>query len=831
MLTVGINAFGQKIFTQQKILLNIIKKVLNIVNIVNIVNTRQKLTSIPTHNLFPSMSSIPFVKIIGDKLALCDDKSALPETDAIRVLTIIGKARMGKSTFLNAIASHIQRTNIKPFATQDDDEHCTRGIDAFYCKDQQILLLDCQGLALEDSSHDPALLLFAYLVSDMIVFNERMMLQNEALKLLEPVCTFMTYLSLDIKKPQLFFRISDGDIVKDVAKNLDKVIRKQYKDQYQSIRDSIQTLFHANIGIVKTNSFDVDARALVSADDYLGLMSKTAVGFGAAIDTILAAIPDGRTEWCARIPHLIQQINLNEKITIDKLEVVRTTANLEIIEWISAIPSALFAELPADGLQTTMVTHIQPRQKETSRVLMEFNQKFAIVSETIKREHYDKLARRLAEPIQLAMDRMEACVQKICEADWAAATAERVMVYSNLDCSFASRNHDYWNWSMITKLRTTIAPLFVESPTRKAAVEFLKQFNVKLRDAIQSVWEMEKQNELLISNGIENVQTRILNLPLLGGTEFPLFRLNNTTVQSQIEKYTSARTRTLREPNILFVPSKEYVDMLIKLQVEKITKCAANDYEHVPGAIELKLTLRDKQLCAEFHTNTATKSAIAAAIIEREKKASLYFMEPLPPALVKQHLALIVNRLNSQTVHALMCNALERRKMELLFGVGISIDQYDEISVTCGLVHVKCESLKMEYYATRDTVRACILPVMNEVLHQMEQDELIYVKEDVVSLSFDEDESFVIDYVDGADNPLPEVNYVFMNLYMRAIAIERVRRLKGLPSRFVMICSDISTSLPKPLHVPDSSMLPPQLPLTQLSTLSPFFDEYEKIDG
>ena len=123
------------------------------------------------------------LSIINKTIRLSDNIN-IPNDDTIRVVSIIGKARMGKSTFLNAMVNHIEGTSTRPFATQSDDNHCTRGIDYYYSKSKSILLLDCQGLALEDSSHDPLLLLITYLTSDVIVFNERMMLQNEALKLL-----------------------------------------------------------------------------------------------------------------------------------------------------------------------------------------------------------------------------------------------------------------------------------------------------------------------------------------------------------------------------------------------------------------------------------------------------------------------------------------------------------------------------------------------------------------------------------------------------------------------------------------------------------------------
>jgi ABC-type phosphonate transport system ATPase subunit len=88
----------------------------------------------------------------------------------ITVFSIIGTARTGKSTLLNCISSYLLKKNIKIFNTDDTDEHCTIGIDMYYFEKERIVLLDCQGLKLDDSSNDTKLLLIIYLISDCIIY-------------------------------------------------------------------------------------------------------------------------------------------------------------------------------------------------------------------------------------------------------------------------------------------------------------------------------------------------------------------------------------------------------------------------------------------------------------------------------------------------------------------------------------------------------------------------------------------------------------------------------------------------------------------------------------
>ena len=332
----------------------------------------------------------------------------IPETENLRVLAILGKARMGKSTFLNAIANRY--VSVKPpFETRDDENHCTRGIDYYYCKEQNLLLLDSQGLSLEDSSHEPKLLLFLYHISDVIIVNERMMLQNEALKLLEPICAFTTTFDStknDVKKPKLIFRISDGDMIVDLERNLQKVMAP-YNDQYQSIRDSILLLFQPELTIIKTDTPDKKTKIAIRDGHYNVLLDDETFGFKQAIDTVLSVLPDGRkgSEWVETLYPIADAIQKNEKVSLEKLDIVGTTAKQELNEWKSTIPSELFSELSvSDGTQVSFRAVIEPRHVKVRELLDAFNQRFTMVAPKLKDPVYDELSARLQAPITTACE-------------------------------------------------------------------------------------------------------------------------------------------------------------------------------------------------------------------------------------------------------------------------------------------------------------------------------------------------------------------------------------------------------------------------------------------
>lgn len=441
------------------------------------------------------MNSSPFVKIVASNLCSVGD-IAIPDSDTIRVVSILGKARMGKSTFLNAIVSQLTGKNAAPFATQDNDEHCTRGIDAYYCKANSLLLLDCQGLALEDSSHDPALLLFAYLISDTIIFNERMMLQNEALKLLEPICTFMTYIDIEeIKKPKLYFRISDGDMVKDPRKNLEKVMT-HYKDQYQSIRDSVTHLFQPGIGIVKTDALDRMTKAHIQTGNYAALFTATdELGFAVAIRDILSGLPTGQPAavWKHSIPRIIQNINRNEKITIDKLDIVGQTGRIEILEALQALSPEVFTEIPVDSTQATYDKNVEPRKAQKKKILSDFTRRFKSVSSAIKDSHYTTLSERLAAPIEEATKRSIVCAEKVVAEAVSAARNATFAPITTERASFTRTTEAFFDTYLDVFRRLQNICKNVYQPVREKYESWVKTQEEALMTLVEAVRKEEAQ--------------------------------------------------------------------------------------------------------------------------------------------------------------------------------------------------------------------------------------------------------------------------------------------------------------------------------------------------
>jgi hypothetical protein len=440
--------------------------------------------------------SQPFVKIMNNKLSLV---GSIPNGNP-RVISILGKARMGKSTFLNAIVSHLRNSSQAPFKAMDCDDHCTRGIDSFYMEDQNLLLLDSQGLDYEDASHDPHLLLLLYILSDVIIFNDTRRLENGALKLMEPVCAFTNYLDIDtVVKPKLFFRIFDSD-VKDAAKNLEKVLGT-YQDQYQSIRNSIKHLFHSDISLLKTESLDRPAKMMLANNMYRELLNEP-LGFRDAIQTILVASQSAeKKSVLGSVPDFIHKINSNEEIAIEKLDVVKLQAENDIHKWIQdSVPAEDYSEMTVDGTQKSFEQVVEPRKNRKKAHLTAFTKRFKDVEESIRGPFYKALAERLDKPIQNAIESSrQKAMERVKIQNTNAHATRDFPVVNSLTNSFTTVPSEYWHTylGVFNTLEASIDAVF--EPIKKELSDWISQIRFVLNRTLDTIRDEEIKEKQAVS--------------------------------------------------------------------------------------------------------------------------------------------------------------------------------------------------------------------------------------------------------------------------------------------------------------------------------------------
>ena len=173
------------------------------------------------------------------------------ELDNKYIISIVGDARKGKSTFLNLIINYLTNENKEYFKMDDGLSHCTLGID--YYQYGEYLFLDCQGLNYQNSSNDPKLLLLIYSISNIIIYNDKNVINNNVFTTLQPMAMFLNTFKSSINNSIiLYFRVSDYDLDGNPKSLLDNILIEQ-NDQFNNVRESIKKLFSS----IEINTTDI----------------------------------------------------------------------------------------------------------------------------------------------------------------------------------------------------------------------------------------------------------------------------------------------------------------------------------------------------------------------------------------------------------------------------------------------------------------------------------------------------------------------------------------------------------------------------------------------
>ena len=371
-----------------------------------------------------------FITFNDDKLVI--NNLDLPKSKPVYVLSIIGKARTGKSTLLNCILSFLFKdtiieTNI--FQTSDSDEHCTHGVDACYITfdDKTLLILDVQGIEYHDSSLDTKMLLIIYLISNLIIFNEKNLISNATLHSLLPLTTFISCLELSsFDKPNIIFRIADCDLTLEAKEHLNKTLIFR-KDQYQNIRETIKELFKS-IDCLTTASLDRTEKKLLKQNKYFGFLENDENNFKISCNTIINNLVScvnkfNSESYVDLINSYSKNINENKKIDYKKLDINFQIAKNEILEWIKDnINEKYYLNVIVNGTQKQYLDKVAPIKNYFDNVLQKFKERFVNINSSIKDSYYNDVQTKYLEVYNDALS------QTISKAT--------VNINNNIECAF-----------------------------------------------------------------------------------------------------------------------------------------------------------------------------------------------------------------------------------------------------------------------------------------------------------------------------------------------------------------------------------------------------------
>lgn len=361
----------------------------------------------------------------------------------LSVLALIGPARRGKSTLLNCIISSLLKGNYNLFETSDTDEHCTYGIDYAIIETEakNILFFDVQGMGLHDSSNDCKILLYIYLIADIIIFNERNMIDNRTLDNLLPLTTFMTYINESSlieqsKRPKIMFRISDQDLKADPQQNLNKVLENR-KDQYQNVRESVKKLF-SELLAMKTEPLERSEKALLQNKDYYKFLENSENNFrnvcGSIIDELNKSSKfNNFSKYYEYVQKIALELNENKKIDWDKLDLTKHISKQEITDWIKKnVDEKKYNTIEVDGTQADYENKIVPHVKYVEQILQKFDNYFANTTPKIRDEIRNELQSKLTKPYDDAIKKTEVISIKKIGERYIKITSDLISKYNNI---------------------------------------------------------------------------------------------------------------------------------------------------------------------------------------------------------------------------------------------------------------------------------------------------------------------------------------------------------------------------------------------------------------
>ncbi len=425
------------------------------------------------------------------------------------VISLIGRARTGKSSFLNLLISYLNGHNEPIFESNSSIEHCTQGIDMYV--DNNIIFLDCQGIEYQDSSHDIPLLLMSYLFSNLIIFNDQH-LNNSTLKSLEPIVSFVNYIDTnDHLKPDLLFRIRDYGLDNPINEILSKILHK-CDDQYQTIRDSMRNLFNS-INAISTNILDRTEINYLKNKDYMKVLEVKENGIEGCFNNLVCNLSNYKKVeyqcFITQVNIIINMINDNEKIDFNKLDVSNLIIKSDINEFINNIDKVMYEKIEVDGTQDLYDNNVVPRQKMMSDITRQFNNKFHLVDSKIKLSYYNKLLLDLEKPITEAVKTCERItMEKYKEID--KQIGNYILKYVNdfSEIDFTEESHDFYKTDkkikkLLDKLNIYYQPTFVRIYTdieKKLAILENKSKDIHTKNV-----NLINHNKNSVDNCLENI--------------------------------------------------------------------------------------------------------------------------------------------------------------------------------------------------------------------------------------------------------------------------------------------------------------------------------------
>ena len=259
------------------------------------------------------------------------------------IISMIGCARIGKSTYINAFLTYLLKQNVTIAKTSTSYEHCTTGVDyiCFPYNDINIIILDSQGLNYDDSKYDDKILTFLYSISNVVIYHCNNIIDNQTLSTLTSLCIVSNYIGdkKDIK-PKLFFRIRDYSLEANPEDFLNNTFELK-RDQYDGVRKAIKNLF-PKIGVFVTETLDKRTLSLINKNGlYQGILDNNDHNFVSTFETILIELESCECVTMSthfnKIPIILNNINTGNNLSCIDYDYYTLLTNAKFTEFWDSI--------------------------------------------------------------------------------------------------------------------------------------------------------------------------------------------------------------------------------------------------------------------------------------------------------------------------------------------------------------------------------------------------------------------------------------------------------------------------------------------------------------
>jgi hypothetical protein len=196
-----------------------------------------------------------------------------------------------------------------------------------------------------------------------------------------------------------------------------------------------------------------------------------------------------------KVPDILQQINGNQEISIEKLDVVKLQAENDIHKWIQTmIPDAVYTAMEVDGTQKCFDDVVEPRKNQKKSILTSFTKRFRDVEETIRGPFYRSIQSKMEAPIQRAVEDSKYKARMMYADFLQSVQADRdfhaVNSYNN---SFTTIPEEYWHGYLrqFYDLQDRIKNLY--QPIRDEIEQWITEILLTVYDTVEKIKAEEKK--------------------------------------------------------------------------------------------------------------------------------------------------------------------------------------------------------------------------------------------------------------------------------------------------------------------------------------------------